>query len=177
MPRLCFFIAPPPARSNAGKSVIFRMGRSLLYFLLPLGYLIFWVSYLLGHYFFYAENDPGWLEPDFQLLFASNRKSLLFSELLFPLAMALSFIALFTMRLRFLPIRIPFLIAQFLSLEFFAYRQLFFSDQYANYQQLSQWGGSLNEVGNGNYWLAIGVAFVMLVLTVVVPPPSPSTAS
>ena len=143
------------------------MARTVLYLLVPLLYTFFWAAYLLSHYNFYVESDPVMLISDYQRLYAGQRTQLLSAELLFPLFMLLFFLALFFLRLRNALIRIPLLIAQFLSLEFFVYRQFIFPDSYRAYQSASQAGVPVEYLETASYYaylLPLAAAFAILLL-------------
>lgn len=141
------------------------MARTILYLLAPLLYTFFWTAYLLSHYNFYVDSDPVMLVGDYQRLYIGQRTQLLSAELLFPLFMALLFFSLFFLRLRNKAIRIPILIAQFLSLEFFVYRQWIFPDSYKGYQSASQLGVPVEFQASASYLaylLPMAAGFLLL---------------
>ena len=111
------------------------MARLLLYFTMPLLYLIFWGAWLWLQYTTYADNDPYLLETDYQLEFVEHRSQLLFSELAFPLAMVFFFLALAILRFFRRRIRPLLLLAQGMTLLFFIFRSFIFPDSYDNYIQ------------------------------------------
>lgn len=111
------------------------MARLLLYLTVPVLYLLFWGAWLWLQYSTYAGHDPYLLETDYQLEFVEHRSDLLFSELAFPLAMVLFFLALSVLRFLRRRIRPLLLLAQGMSLLFFIFRSFIFSDSYENYIQ------------------------------------------
>lgn len=143
------------------------MIRAYLYFSLSLIYLIYWIVLLMTGYFSYIENDPFLLEGEYLGMFAGNREQLLFSELIFPGAMALAFIIIFIIKLLFRPIRLPLGLFAFMSLEFFVYREYIFSDQYADYHRSYMAGIPVEFMEPAGYWWEIGflaIAFLLIAL-------------
>lgn len=144
------------------------MARTLLYLLLPLAYLAFWTIFLFSNYDTYSSSDPEMLSRDYLFLFVGQRQQLLFAEMIFPLSMAFFFLLIMVLRLRMKSMRIPLLIAQFLSLEFFIYRQFFFSDSYASYQAASQMELPLEYAEQNSYLVFIVAMGLGFLLTLVV---------
>lgn len=143
------------------------MARTILYLLAPLLHTFFWGAFLLSHYDFYVDSDPIMLTGDYQRLYASQRLQLLSAELFFPLFMSLFFFLLFFLRLRPYFIRLPLLLAQFLSVEFFVYRQFIFPDSYKGYQYSSNLNVPIEFHEQASYYIfliPLALAFVFMLL-------------
>jgi|GEM_PF-5203343 len=143
------------------------MARVFLYFSLPLLYLICWSILLLTGYSSFVGNDPFMLDGTYLLAFATNKSKILFSELLFPLAMVLAFMITFIIKLSNRPIRPVLGLFSLLSFEFFCYRQFIFPDQYANYHHGFESGVPMEMTAPSHYLVEMvmtGLIFVLIVI-------------
>jgi hypothetical protein len=127
LPMCADFLAP------GNKSMI----RPLIYLLTMLALAGFWAMVLLFNYVDYTEGSPIFLKPQFQQLFEANRLLLLGAELLFPLMMCATFLALALVKLRPRSIRLAALLAVFMAMEFWMMRAFFFPDRLLRYYQQS----------------------------------------
>lgn len=142
------------------------MARVFLYFTLPLLFLIYWIILLLTGYSGFVGNDPYMLDGSYLLAFASNQTKILFSELLFPLAMVLAFLLTFILKLINRPIRPVLGLFSLLSLEFFCYRQFIFPDQYQDYHRGFEAGMRMDMAEPAHYFVEIGIMAVVFLVIV-----------
>ena len=144
------------------------MSRAILYWLFALTGFLGWLGFLLYHYFAYSSTDPYLLSPSYQAAFRANRISLLFSELAFPLIMALFFLVLLLLKSFRRRIRPLGILAMVMSCEFFIYRVFIFSERYPDYQEATRMldSGMAPEVNS--LWPGLLVSGLILVFTLLV---------
>lgn len=113
------------------------MTRPLFYIFALFANAAFWALHLLGNYADYTEGSPIFLKKPYEQLFIQNRFLLIGAELIFPALMLITFSALIFVKMRPRPVRLPFLFASFMAMEFWMARAFLFPDRLVRYYQLS----------------------------------------
>jgi uncharacterized membrane protein YhaH (DUF805 family) len=143
------------------------MGRPLFYFTTVLFQAMFWLIELLANYSDYLEGSPIFLKKPYVEMFNMNRIPLLVSELLVPLVMLVSFIALAVIKLRSTGIRYAYLLILFIAMEFWMVRAFIFPDRMLRYYQMSD-PEYYQNAGQGDPFLYYFIAHVVLFALVVI---------